>query len=81
MSGKTIEEKAMEDFMATYQALRAVEPMIMTFGKHKGKTYEYIFSYDKPYVAWALGQDPKYFKRFQDYCKKRITDETRENVA
>lgn len=38
---------------------------IFTFGKYKGKTYQEIFDTDKPYVAWILQADPKYYSRAQ----------------
>ena len=38
---------------------------VFTFGKHKDKTYQEVFDKDKPYVAWVLEADPKYYSRAQ----------------
>ena len=38
---------------------------VFTFGKYKGKTYQEVFDTDKPYIAWLLEADPKYYSRAQ----------------
>jgi uncharacterized protein (DUF3820 family) len=38
---------------------------MFTFGKYKGKTYQEVFDIDKPYIAWILQADPKYYSRAQ----------------
>jgi hypothetical protein len=38
---------------------------VFTFGKYKDKTYQEVFDKDKPYVAWVLEADPKYYSRAQ----------------
>ena len=43
-----------------------------TFGKYKGKTYDEVFEFDKSYVAFCLGGDPKYYRRIQEYYNKLI---------
>ena len=45
------------------------------FGKHKGISYDVIFEDDKQYVGWILEKgDPKYYKKFQEYYKKKIEE-------
>jgi hypothetical protein len=45
---------------------------IFTFGKYKGKTYDEVFELDKSYVVFCLEQDPKYYRKIQEYYKKLI---------
>ncbi len=47
---------------------------IYTFGKYKGKTYQEIFDIDKPYVAFVLEADPKYYSRAQVYYTNLLQD-------
>jgi hypothetical protein len=44
---------------------------MISFGKHKGKTYDYIIENDKSYCSFVLNQTncSKGFKHFQDYLK------------
>ena len=45
----------------------------MRFGKHKDKTYRYIYDNDKQYVKWVVTtQDSTYIKRLKEYCLERI---------
>ena len=45
------------------------------FGKHKGISYDVIFEDDKQYVGWILEKgDPKYYKKIQEYYKKKIEE-------
>jgi hypothetical protein len=43
-----------------------------TFGKYKGKTYQEVFNVDKPYVAFVLEAEPKYYGKIQAYYTKLI---------
>ena len=54
------------------QPIVVPEKNIFNFGKHKGKTYDQVFEEDKEYVAYCLGADPKYYRKFQEYYKKLI---------
>ncbi len=45
---------------------------IFTFGKYKNKTYDEVFELDKSYVVFCLEQDPKYYRKIQEYYKKLI---------
>jgi len=65
--------KMINEFLALYQS-KTPEPTL-SFGKHSGFTYSFVYENDKKYCAWCLGQDPKYFKRFQDYIRQRITED------
>lgn len=40
---------------------------VVTFGKHKGKTYEKVRESDPQYCAWVLGQTDFKYKHFYDY--------------
>ena len=56
------------------------ETMILPFGKHQGKTYEYIKQTDVSYCNWVLSQGRARgdMKLFQDWLKtvaKKITCE------
>jgi hypothetical protein len=51
------------------------EKQRMTFGRHKGKTFEDIFNDDPLYVCWVLktsADTRKYFNKFYTYCKDKI---------
>ena len=48
---------------------------MITFGKHKGKTYEYMIENEKPYCMFVLNQtsgSSKGFREFQTFLKTNI---------
>jgi hypothetical protein len=47
---------------------------VMTFGRHKGKTYDYIYDNDKQYVKWVITSkdSEKYVKKIKAYFTERI---------
>jgi hypothetical protein len=47
-----------------------------TFGKYKGKTYQEVFDIDKPYVAFVLESDTKYYGRAQAYYTNLLDKST-----
>jgi hypothetical protein len=49
---------------------------LFTFGKHKQKSYDWVWENDKPYVAWLLGtKDLKYVKKPYDYFVFKVETE------
>ena len=50
---------------------------IMTFGRHKGKTYDEIYENHKEYVKWVITtkDSEKYVKKIKAYFIKRIQED------
>lgn len=54
---------------------------VFTFGKHKQKSYDWVFKNDVQYIVWILKsseEQQKYFKRAYAYFKNRIECEAEE---
>ena len=51
------------------------------FGKHKNRTYDWIYENDPAYVAWVVtNKDDTYTKRLKAYFMERIEQEA-EGIA
>ena len=48
---------------------------IMNFGKYRGKTWDWIYDTDLPYIAFAMKGDRKYWAKQQDYWRSRIEED------
>lgn len=72
------ESKAFSRFLKMYGEQRKNEAktegdVILNFGKHKGKTFDQIYTDDQGYVAWFCNQTTTaYNKRAKKYFMKRI---------
>eukprot|EP01063_Lacrimia_lanifica_P023247 TRINITY_DN3071_c0_g2_i3.p1 TRINITY_DN3071_c0_g2~~TRINITY_DN3071_c0_g2_i3.p1 ORF type:complete len:255 (+),score=55.84 TRINITY_DN3071_c0_g2_i3:524-1288(+) len=49
------------------------DPSLLDFGKHKGRSYEYVYSHEPGYCRWAGWQKKGQpaLKRFAAYCKEK----------
>ena len=75
----------MDSFIAKYGTKKQFETntfnegyQVFTFGKHKNKTYNYVWLNDKPYVAWLLSsstEQMKYIKKPFEYFKFKVDTE------
>ena len=53
---------------------------VLNFGRHKGKTYDYIYDNDKQYTRWVITtKDDKYIKKIKGYFVERIQEDYAEN--
>ena len=48
---------------------------VMTFGRHKNKTWDWIYDNDKSYIAFAMKGDTRYWKKPQEYWRSRIEED------
>ena len=46
---------------------------MLTFGKHNGKQFSWVYQNDNQYCTWAIEQGPKTpeFERFRKYCQEK----------
>ena len=52
---------------------KPVGETVINFGRHKGKTYDYIYENDKQYVRWVItNKDEKYIKKIKAYFVEKI---------
>jgi len=54
------------------------EKNIFTFGRNNGRTYQWVFENDIPYVVWILKsseENRKYFRKAYTYFKDKIESE------
>ena len=72
----------MENFINQYSKIKktesTVKPNVFTFGRYKGKSYDEVYQTDKPYIAYVMKSDPKYFKRVQDYLRPIIINDFKD---
>jgi hypothetical protein len=52
---------------------RKVGTYTLRFGKHKGRTYDWVYENDHAYVAWIVSnKEDTYTKRIKSYFMDRI---------
>ena len=53
---------------------------ILTFGKHNGKKFSWVYKNDTQYCSWVIDQGPETpeFDKFRKYCQEK--DENNKNV-
>lgn len=75
---------AIEQFLKKHKKQPSPKPVgsyKIRFGKHKDKTYDYIYENDKEYVAWVLtNEDETYIKRIKKYFIERIEQDNGEET-
>ena len=75
------ESPAFSRFLEMYGKQRTREQkeegdVILNFGKHKGKTFDQIYTDDSGYIAWFCGRDTTpYNRRAKKYFLKRIEED------
>jgi hypothetical protein len=64
----------LKDFDEKPQETKPMGEMVLNFGRHKGKTYDYIYENDKQYVKWVITSkdSEKYVKKIKGYFTERI---------
>lgn len=67
---------------STFSNVKFVEgDQVFNFGKHKQKSYDWVFKNDVQYVVWVLKsseEQQKYFKKAYTYFKNRVESEAEE---
>lgn len=43
-----------------------------TFGKYKGRTLEYVFMFDKPYLMWLWAEDVRLPVRVVEFIEEKL---------
>jgi hypothetical protein len=70
---------AIERFVKEHRTNKTARPVgnyTIRFGKHRGKTYDWIYDNDKEYVAWVVtNKDETYIERIKKYFMERIEEE------
>ena len=62
------------------QEEKPIGESLMTFGRFKGETYDYIYENHKEYVKWIVTtKDEKYVKKIKGYFVERIQQDYAEN--
>ena len=75
---------AVERFINQHQktgkgTAKPVGTYTLRFGKHKGRTYDWIYENDPAYVAWVVtNKDETYIKRLKAYFMERIEADAEE---
>ena len=54
---------------------------LLTFGKYKNRTYDYVWENDKNYVAFVLKADSRYWSRVQSYFKEKIEEDFKTSTS
>lgn len=67
---------------STFSNVKVAEgDQVFNFGKHKQKSYDWVFKNDVQYVVWVLKsseEQQKYFKKAYTYFKNRVESEAEE---
>lgn len=67
---------AIEKFLKEHGKTGKAKPVgtyVIRFGKHKGRSYDWIYENDPAYVAWVVtNKDETYTKRLKAYFMERI---------
>jgi hypothetical protein len=68
--------KFLEQFEEKKEEIKPIGETLMGFGKHKGKTYDFIYKTDKSYVKWVVtNKDEKYIKKIKAYFLQKIEED------
>lgn len=76
---------AIEQFLKQHgnmeKKAKPVGTYTIRFGKHKGRSYDWIYENDPAYVAWVVSnKDETYTKRLKNYFMERIEQDA-EQIA
>ena len=63
----------MDNFLKQHRSNRDVADYTLKFGKHRGRTFEQVYSEDKAYVAWCLqALEQEKNGKMLEYFKQRV---------
>ena len=67
---------SLEKFMTIHKtkssSITIKKENVFSFGKYKDRAYDEIYYTDKPYIAYVMGADPKFWGRVQLYFLQKI---------
>ena len=71
----------MDNFLKQHSSSRDVANYTLKFGKHRGRTFEQVYSEDKAYVAWCLQTlEQEKNGKMLDYFRQRVEEDYVEPV-
>ena len=73
--------KFLEEFdnLEEHQEEKPVGETVMNFGKHKNKSWDYIYDNDLPYIKWIVtNKEDKYIKKIKAYFLQRIEEDYKD---